>query len=181
MAEMKTPQDLAYAASDKIGETATRMVKESAVMNLALVAMTFGAIAAGAGFLLPAVALMTSYTLWATKRTRDQALTLRDSFNDVSKGLGDEACAFQLDPLKRIFAKVQGFNKQDLNLKTHYEKNRNSVLIYGAISILSPVLAPALLARLVNEADVARIKTIKAGVSESQDNLRRKYPLHFDS
>lgn len=179
MAEMKTPQDLAYAASDKIDETATRMARESAVMNLALAAMTVGAVAAGAG-LLPAVALLTSYTFWVTKRTRDQALTLRDSFNDVSKGLGDEACAFQLDPLKRIFAKVQGFNKQDLNLKTHYEKNRNSVLIYGAISILSPVLAPVLLAKLVNEADIARIKTVKAGVSESQDNLRRKYPLHFD-
>lgn len=180
MTEFNTPQDLAFAASDKINESAAKVVKQTNMMNFAVAVMAIGVIATGSG-LLPALALMTSYSLWNMKHTRGQAIVLRDSFNQVAEGLGDEACTFQLDPLRRSLAKVEGFNKQDLNLKTHYQKNKNHFLFYGALSILSPILAPMLICKLINEADIAQIQTVKDSVAESQKNLRKKYPLHFDS
>lgn len=179
MTEFKKPEELAFAATEVIADTATKLAKERFILTLGAGACAIGIVAFSSS-VLPAAVFAGAFGLWDMNRLRKATLNMREAFNDVSAGLGEHDSVHQLDPLKRAFDKVNGYTKNDLNMVTHYKRNKVNTLLMGGLAIINPLFVPLALSSIISDADLAKLKAVKDSVADSQKNLRKKYPVTFD-
>lgn len=179
MTTLTTPEDLAYQATSMMGDAAVTTLKRKGVIALAVAAMSLGAVYLIPQGLMAGLALMTTYSLWDLKKSRDDTKTLRDAFNMVSDGLSGHDSLYQMEPLKKVCDKIKGFSKDDLNVVDHFNRDKISVMFLGMMALMAPILAPLALANLVAMRDRLTLREIKAAADQSKINLQKKYPDRF--
>ncbi len=179
MAGLQKPEDLAYKATELIETTTSKSLKEKSILTAAVMGVSLGMMALLPQGTMPALALMTVFNLWDTKRSRDTAVKIRDSFNQMAEDLADHESTFQMAPLQKSCAQIKNFGKDDLNLIAHFKKNKFDALFLGAISLVNPIVAPLALSALINISDLKKIRAIKNSAKESNANLCKKYPTQF--
>ncbi|MCM2344601.1 MAG: hypothetical protein NDJ24_08575 [Alphaproteobacteria bacterium] len=173
------PEELAYRTATTLGEAAGNTFKKRAIMSLAVVGMSIGMMYAIPQGLMAGLALMTTYSLWDLKKGRDDNKTLRDGFNIAAQGLSGHDSVYQLEPLKKVCDKVTDFNKDDLNIVAHFNRDKFNVIFLGMMSVMAPVLAPMALVFMVSQGDRHTLRAIKTAAEESKINLEKKYPGQF--
>lgn len=179
MTEFNKPEELAFAATEKIAEAANKIAKDRMILTLGAGACAIGIVALSST-VMPAALFAGAFGLWDMNRMRKASLNLRDAFNDVSQGLGEHDSVHQLDPMTRAFDKVSGYTKNDLNMVAHYKRNKVNTLLMGGLAIINPLFVPLALSTLISDSDLLKLKAVKDSVADAQKNLRKKYPLTFD-
>lgn len=173
------PEELAYHTATTLGATAGSVFKKRAILSLAVVGMSLGMVYLLPQGLLAGLALMTTYNLWDLKKGRDESKTLRDGFNIAAQGLSGHDSVYQLEPLKKVCDKIKDFNKDDLNIVAHFNRDKFSVIFLGMMSVMAPLLAPMALTIMVAQGDRHTLRAIKTAAEESKINLEKKYPGQF--
>jgi|GEM_PF-3618533 hypothetical protein len=179
MTEIKKPEELAFAATELISDTATKLAKERLILTLGAGAIAIGIVAASST-IMPAALFAGAFGLWDMNRLRKASLNMREAFGEVAQGLGEHDSVHQMDSLKSAFEKVNGYSKNDLNMVAHYKRNKVNTLLMGGLAIINPLFVPLALSSIISDADLAKLKAVKDSTVEAQKNLRKKYPLTFD-
>lgn len=173
------PEELAYQTATTLGEAAGSAFKRRAILSLAVTGMSIGMFYLLPQGLMAGLALMTTYTLWDLKKGRDDSKTLRDGFNIAAQGLSGHDSVYQLEPLQKVCDKIKDFNKDDLNIIAHFNRDKFNVIFLGMMTIMAPILAPMALTLIVAQSDRHNLRAIKTAAEESKINLEKKYPGQF--
>lgn len=179
MTEIKKPEELAFAATELIADTAAKVAKENVIMLLASGAIGLGMIAV-TSTAIPVSVFIGGSSLWSMHLLRKANLRLRDAFNQVSESLGEHDSVHQMDPLKNAFDKVSSYNKNDLNVVAYYKRNKGHMVFIGVCTLINPLLLPLVISTMISYQDLNKLKAVKDSTVEAQKNLRKKYPLTFD-